>query len=151
MITQKSLETRKRAWRRGGGFTLIELLLVLVILAVLAGVVLTNFSGKSEQARISAAKTDISNAETALDAFDIDMGRRPPTDEGLAALTEAPSGSTSWKGPYLKKPLTKDPWGMPYQYASPGSHSKIGYDLWSTGPDKTDGTADDITSWDEAK
>jgi general secretion pathway protein G len=145
-----SFGAARRAASRGG-FTLIELLLVLVILAVLAGVVLTNFSGKSDDARKAAAKTDISNAGTAIDAFDIDMGRRPTSEEGLAALVDAPQGDTKWHGPYLKKALTTDPWGTPYQYANPGSRGKVGYDIWSYGPDKTDGTADDITSWDESK
>ena len=72
------------------GFTLIELLLVLVILAVLAAVVVPKFTRRSEQAREAAAKTDISNMETALDAFEIDTGRYPTTEEGLAALIEAP-------------------------------------------------------------
>lgn len=134
--------------RQRRGFTLIELLLVLVILAVLAGVVLTNFAGKSEQARITAAKTDITNVDSALSAFEQDTGAYPTTDQGLAALMDPPAGVTNWHGPYLKKAMKNDPWGMPYIYISPGTHSKAGYDLYSTGPNKVEGGNDDITSWD---
>lgn len=129
------------------GFTLIELLLVLVILAVLAAVVVPKFTRRSEQARDAAAKTDISNMETALDAYEIDNGRYPTSDEGLSALVDAPSSATNWKGPYLKKGVPNDPWGNAYQYVSPGNRSKSGYDLYSFGPDGQDGGDDDVVNW----
>jgi general secretion pathway protein G len=134
------------ASRPRSAFTLIELLLVLVILAVLAAVVVPKFTKRSEQARESAAKADISNLETALDVFETDNGRYPTTEEGLAALLDAPANAKNWKGPYVKK-IPQDPWGNPYSYACPGTHSKAGYDLWSFGPDGQDGTEDDITNW----
>ena len=96
------------------GFTLIELLLVLVILAVLAAVVVPKFTKRSEQARKAAATTDIANFETSLDAFEVDTGRYPTGEEGLRALMEAPSNAKDWKGPYLKRLVTNDPWGNPY-------------------------------------
>ncbi len=131
------------------GFTLIELLLVLVILSVLAAVVVPKFARRSEDARKSAAQTDISVMETALDAFEIDTGRYPTTEEGLRALVEEPSNVKNWKGPYLKKGVPNDPWGAPYQYINPGTHSKSGYDLYSYGPDGQEGGADDIVNWQQ--
>lgn len=128
-------------------FTLIELLLVMVILVVLAAVVVPKFAGRSEQARVTAAKTDISNMETALDAFEIDTGRYPTNEEGLIALVEEPANVKNWKGPYLKKAIQNDPWGNPYQYANPGTHSKSGYDLYSYGPSGTEGASDAIDNW----
>lgn len=129
------------------GFTLIELLLVMVILVVLAAVVVPKFAGRSEQARVTAAKTDISNIETALDAFEIDTGRYPTNEEGLIALVDEPANVKNWKGPYLKKAIQNDPWGNPYQYASPGTHSKSGYDLYSYGPSGQEGANDAIDNW----
>jgi len=128
------------------GFSLIELLLVLVILAVLAAVVVPKFTNRSEQARITAAKTDIASMETALDAFEVDSGRFPSGDEGLNALVESPANLTSWRGPYIKRGVPKDPWGNAYIYRYPGVRNTSGYDLYSTGPDGRE-SADDITNW----
>jgi len=134
----------RRATSRG--FTLIELLLVLVILAVLAAVVVPKFTGRSQEARITAAKTDISNMETALDAYDVDIGKYPET---LNALVEQPANTPNWKG-YIKK-LPNDPWGNPYNYKYPGDHGSNTYDLWSFGPDGREGGDDDIVNWQESK
>ena len=132
------------------GFTLIELLLVLVILAALAAIVVPKFTNRSEQARITAAKTDIANIEVALDAFEIDCSRFPSTEEGLRALISVPPGLVGWSGEYLKKGMPKDPWGNAYVYRFPGQHSASSYDLYSAGPDGQEGTADDITNWHES-
>jgi len=133
---------------RRRGFTLIELLLVLVILAVLAAVILPMFTGRSKQARITAAKTDISNLGTALDAFELDNGAYPTSQEGLAALATQPSGMNNWNGPYIKHAVAKDPWGHAYVYVCPGQHNTNSYDLSSAGPDGQQGDTDDITNWD---
>ncbi|HZZ42469.1 MAG TPA: type II secretion system major pseudopilin GspG [Tepidisphaeraceae bacterium] len=132
---------------RRNAFTLIELLLVLVILAVLAAVVVPKFTHRSEDAKLTAAKTDISNMETALDAFEIDCGRTPTSEEGLQALVQNPANLPDWKGPYLKR-LNMDPWQHPYVYVSPGQHNTSGIDLYSMGPDGREGN-DDITNWQQ--
>jgi general secretion pathway protein G len=130
-----------------GGFTLIELLLVLVILAVLAAVVVPKFTGRSEQARKAAARTDIAMLETALDAFEVDAGRYPTTEEGLAALVTPPASIKAWHGPYIKRGVPNDPWGNPYVYRFPGQNNATGYDLASFGPDGNEGGGDDIDNW----
>jgi len=128
-------------------FTLIELLLVLVILAVLAAVVVPKFTGRSEQARLTAAKTDISAIDGAIDQFEVDNGRYPTNEEGLGALITAPAGLQEWHGPYLKRnAIPVDPWGNPYQYRYPGTHNATGYDLFSMGKDGHEGN-DDVTNW----
>jgi general secretion pathway protein G len=130
-------------------FTLIELLLVMVILVVLAAVVVPKFAARGEQAKLTAAKTDISNMETALDTFEVDNGRYPSTEEGLAALVSNPGGALpNWHGPYIKgnAVVPVDPWGMPYNYQYPGQHTQNSYDLYSFGPDKREGN-DDIVNW----
>lgn len=133
-------------------FSLIELLLVLVILAVLAAVVAPKFTSRSEQARNTAAATDIASLETALDAFEVDTGRFPTTDEGLAALVTEPAGikTDAWRGPYIKRGVPKDPWGNAYTYQQPGRYNTRSFDLSSAGPDGQQGTADDIVNWDQS-
>ena len=131
------------------GFTLIELLLVLVILTVLAAVVVPKFTKRSEQARVTAARTDISTLEGSLDAFEVDNGRYPTAEEGLAALVTQPADANNWHGPYIKRGVPKDPWGSPYRYTCPGQHNTTGYDLCSSGPNGQEGDDDDIDNWSE--
>ena len=131
------------------GFTLIELLLVLVILTALAAVVVPKFTRRSEQARITAARTDVANLEVALDAFEVDTGRYPTTEEGLTAILQQPADVKAWHGPYIKRGLPKDPWGNPYVYRRPGQHNTSGYDLYSFGPNGQEGGDDDIDNWSE--
>jgi general secretion pathway protein G len=131
-------------------FTLIELLLVLVILAVLAGVVLPRMLGKAKDARIGAAKAQISIIESSLGRFDLDNDRLPTTEEGLEALVAAPPELTEkWKGPYLDKGLPKDPFGKEYVYRNPGQRNAASFDLYSVGPDGVEGTDDDV--WSDSK
>lgn len=130
-----------------GGFTLIELLLVLVILGVLAAIVVPKFSGRTEQARITAAQSQISTFSTALDAFEVDNGYYPRGKSGLSDLVVAPRDAQSWRGPYLQKDIPNDPWGNAYIYESPGKNNPSGYDISSMGPDGQANTDDDITNW----
>jgi len=141
MIADRFSRARRRRLTRGG-FTLIELLLVLVILTALAGVVVPKFAKRSEQARITAART-------AITSFEIEAGRYPTTEEGLKALIERPANVREWSGYLESKSVPKDPWGNYYQYRNPGVHNTESYDLWSYGPDGRDGGDDDITNWSE--
>ena len=148
-LTMMMLKNQKKTLKNRtnhSAFTLIELLLVLVILAVLAAVVVPKFTARTEQAKTTAAKTDLSNLETAIDAFEIDNGRYPTTEEGLGALITAPAGLDNWRGPYIKRGIPNDPWGKLYLYQQPGTNNTSGFDLYSTGPDKREGT-DDVTNW----
>ena len=132
------------------GFTLIELMLVLVILATLAAIVTPRLTGQSKNAKVMAAGTQIAELGTALDAFEIDVGRYPTTAEGLRALVEQPTADAmDWNGPYLNKNVPLDPWGNEYQYRCPGQYNPDGYDLYSYGPDGKLGGDDDITNWSE--
>ena len=142
---------RRKGRRSLNAFTLVELLLVLAILATLAAIVIPKFSGRTEQARIAAAKTQISIFSTSLDAFEVDNGYFPKGEEGLNALVEEPSDSKTWKGPYLRQAIPTDPWGQPYVYEYPGKHNNKGYDLMCPGPDGQTGTEDDITNWETGK
>ena len=149
-------ETTRRGFRagkaaqgcRGGGFTLIELLLVLVILAALAAVVVPKFTRRSQQTKLTAARTEIANIQLSLDAFEMDCGRFPTTEEGIGALVEEPSNAEGWQG-YLERGIPKDPWGNRYVYQCPGRHNVRSYDLHSFGPDGQSGGDDDIDIWSE--
>jgi len=142
---RKTQLVRPSAAANRGAFTLIELLLVLVILGVLAALVVPRFAKRSEQAKITAAGTDISTFATALKTFEIDCSRFPTTEEGLNALVQQPSNAPNWHKS-LEKGVPKDPWGNAYQYACPGQHDND-YDIWSYGPDGQPGGGDDIDNW----
>ncbi len=133
------------------GFTLIEIMIVVIIIASLAAIVMPRLSGRSEQAKAVVAQTDInSSISLALKLYQLDNGKFPTTEQGLAALISKPSSAPvppNWKEPYLdKKPV--DPWGNPYQYKSPGAHNSSTFDLYSFGNDGLEGTADDIKNWE---
>ena len=132
-------------------FTLIELLLVVVIIGVLAAIMLPSFSGRSEEARITRAKTEIeSTLGLALDMYEADTGSYPSTEQGLDALIIKPDGVPNWRGPYIKKSNRfEDPWENTYQYQFPGQQSTYSYDLISPGPDGQIGTEDHISNFDE--
>lgn len=129
------------------GFTLIELLLVLVILGVLAAIVVPKFAGRTEQARNTAAVSQISTFGTALDAFEVDTGFYPKGKSGLNDLFQQPRDAQNWRGPYLKNEVPKDPWGNDYLYECPGKHNPTSYDILSMGPDGRVGGDDDISNW----
>jgi general secretion pathway protein G len=128
------------------GFTLVELLLVLVILGILAALVLPKFTGRTEQARVTAAQTQIATFGTALDAYEVDTGSYPRGQDGLQQLVIQPADVNGWRGPYLKSDIPLDPWGHPYIYEYPGKLNPSGYDIRSAGADGQSGNADDIVN-----
>ncbi len=134
-------------------FTLIEVLVVVVIIAVLASIVAPNVFRHVDTAKSVAAQAQISTLSAALDAYRLDNGRYPTSEQGLASLWQAPSATprpTNWRGPYLRSQVPADPWGAPYIYRAPGDHSPTAFDLSSLGADgAVGGTGDaaDITSW----
>lgn len=141
------IETRKnhiKTSKLPHAFTLVEIMLVVAILGILAALVIPRIAGKSEEARVTAAQTDIkSGIKTALDEFEVDNGFYPSS---LQDLLQQPHNAKSWHGPYLDQ-LPVDPWGNPYLYSYPGKHNPTGYDLWSAGPDGKSGDQDDIGNW----
>jgi general secretion pathway protein G len=131
-------------------FTLVEMLLVLVILATLAAIVIPKLAGRGQQAKETAAHTQISAFEQSLDAFEIDTGSYPTGNNGLNALVDPPANVQNWKGPYLKN-IPSDPWGQAYVYTFPGKNNPGSYDLVSGGPDMRVGSEDDINNWSQKK
>jgi general secretion pathway protein G len=134
--------------RRDRGITLIELLVVMVIIALFATLVGQRLFRNVEKARQVAAKSQISEFETVLDTYKLDIGRYPTTEEGLQALRTRPGNLQNWDGPYLRKDVPLDPWGHPYVYHFPGQHGD--YDLMALGSDAQEGgegEATDIVNW----
>ena len=130
------------------GITLIELLVVMVIIALFATIVGTRVGRSVDKAKHVTAKSQISEFESALDQFKLDMGRYPTNEEGLQSLRVRPSNGTNWDGPYLKKDISPDPWGHQYVYRFPGMHGD--FDVLSFGADGQeggDGDNVDIVSW----
>ena len=135
--------------RNVGGFTLIELMVVLVIMGVLAALIVPNIIGRTDEARQTAAKTDISTIMQALKLYKLDNGVYPTQEQGLQALVVKPTTAPvpgNWK-PYLDK-LPNDPWGRAYQYLNPGVKGAV--DVFSYGADGQaggEGVNADIGSW----
>jgi general secretion pathway protein G len=136
-----------RVVRSKRAFTLVELMLVVIIIGILGAMIIPGLTGRSEEARIAVARTDVDlNVATALKLYEVDNGSYPTSSEGLEALREAPGSARNWKGPYLEK-LPPDPWGNPYQYRSPGQHRARSYDLFSMGKDGVE-SEDDVVNWE---
>lgn len=135
-------------------FTLLEIMIALAILGLLVGLAVSNLDTIFGGAQVSTAKLFVNESiKLPLTSYRIQMGDYPSTAEGLQALVTAPGNhADQWHGPYLADgKLPVDPWGEPYVYRYPGVKNKSGYDVYSKGPDKTEGTKDDIGNWSEEK
>lgn len=128
-------------------FTLLEIIVVIIVLALLAGLVAPQIFGRVGEARGTTARTQIELLGTALDNYRLDNGSYPTTEQGLAALHEKPTRvpvPTQWKGPYLRKAVPNDPWGRPYIYRFPGERNPSSFELSSLGKDgQPGGTGED--------
>ncbi len=126
------------AFRQAGGFTLIEILVVVVIIGILGAVIVPNLLSRPDQARITAAQTDLRQLGTALDMYRLDNHQYPSTEQGLDALVQRPSGfpePKNWNPDGYIKVLPTDPWGSPYVYERRSSD----FTLFSLGADGVEG------------
>lgn len=129
-------------YQKQAGFTLIEVMVVIVILAIMAGLVVPKVVGQSDKARVKTTETALSATSNAIDMFKVDNGRYPSTQEGLNALITPPQGAKTYsEGGYIKGGFPKDGWENELQYVAPGTEGRA-YDLFSLGADGQEGGED---------
>ncbi len=144
--------SRNRASRHSRrGFTLMEVLLVLAILAVIMALVVPQYMNVQRQSSVDATKVSIKGLEQALKTYAVGHDGELPTTDNIDVLITDPGNDKKWNGPYLDDDTTlpRDAWGNPLQYEYPGPNHPNGLkaDIWSWGPDKQNGTEDDINNW----
>lgn len=104
--------------RRRKGFTMVELMAVIVILGLLAAVVVKNFMGQTEKARVTTTKANLRQLDEAVLQFKMDTGQYPTEEEGLESLIGDHSDIQGYaEGGYLRTTnLPRDGWGNDFLY-----------------------------------
>ena len=144
--------TMNPTFKSHNGFTLIEIMVVVVIIGLLAAIIAPNILGRSDQAKVTVARTQMKQIGNALDLYKLDNHHYPSTQQGLQALVNKPNGfpeAKNWNPDGYMKAVPTDPWDTEYQYISPGADHP--FDLFSYGSDGReggDGTAADLSIWD---
>jgi general secretion pathway protein G len=158
MGTRDTAREAQAPERRRRGFTLIEIMAVVLIIGLLTTIVGAVVFSQVDSARVTTARTQIKQIEAALDFYRLDNGRYPTSEQGLEALVQrpaiAPEPRNYREEGYLSGgSVPLDPWGIDYEYESPGTHNTRGFDLWSLGADSApggEGTDADIPNWTES-
>lgn len=141
---------RRSICRSRRGYTLVEIMLVLSIIAVLMAAGIHYMAGNLDIAREIRVKGDFQTISGQLQAYEMQNLFMPTSEQGLQALVTMPTSEpkpTHWRQ-LLQKEALMDPWGNSYKYLNPGKHNPSKFDLYSLGPDRIEGTADDIGNWD---
>jgi len=151
-VSQRAGRERFRGMRMGrGGFTLLEIMLVVALIAILLGAGIYYMADQADYGREVRVMSDIQSITTSLRLYQASNGSYPTTEQGLDALVTKPTTAPvphSWRKLFDELPI--DPWGTPYFYEAPGRRSGKGFDVFSAGPDRQPGTADDIGNWKES-
>jgi general secretion pathway protein G len=152
-MSRHNLLKRRQGRAARTAFTLVEIMIVLAILLLLSGLVGVAVLQRRGDAQVSAVKIDLNNLRSAMQLFYLDFDRYPTEEEGLAVLwdrsrLDQEEDERGWRR-YLDRPLPTDRWGQPWGYRPESEHEDGEYDLWSYGPDRQDGTEDDINAFPE--
>jgi len=137
---------------RQSGFTLLEMILVVSIIAILLGVAINKMGGALDFGKEVAVKGDIQSISTALKMYNAQNGFYPTTEQGLKALAVQPTTEPrprQWRCAFDDGKVPRDPYGAEYNYVCPGKHNPRGFDIFSSGPDRIPGNADDIGNWEK--
>jgi general secretion pathway protein G len=129
---------------RAAGYTLFEIMLVLGIIAVLVGSAIYLLVGNLDIAKEARVDADIQSISTQLRVYEMRNLKPPTSEQGLEALVTRPGGDAPRRWTQLLREIPLDPWGSPYKYYWPGKKNPKGFDLFSFGPDRQEGTEDDI-------
>jgi len=122
------------------GFTMVELMAVLIILGLLAAVVVRNFVGQTDKARVTTTKANLRLLHSAINQFKMDTGQFPTEEEGLMVLIVPPDDAEDYQpGGYLETTeLPTDGWGNDFIY-EPWPESGKPFVIKSLGADGEEG------------
>ncbi len=126
------------------GFTLVEIIVVIAIIGILATLVIVRYAGKTDQAKVAVAKSQVVDLESACTMFQANCSRWP---NSLEELVKKPSDCSNWQdGGYLKgTKVPKDPWGHEFVFKNEGGKIEI-ISLGADGQQGGSGYAADISS-----
>jgi general secretion pathway protein G len=156
MRVQQRVVWRRGSLRRGrrrSAFTLLEVMIVIAIILMLSGLIGIALFVRRDQAREDLVRVDMNTIQSAMRMFNLDYGRWPTDEEGVAVLwdrnaLDPDADENKWKG-YLDRPMPRDRWGHEWVYRAESETREGYYDLFSVGPDGMEGTDDDISLWDD--
>jgi len=134
------LEKQRRRRRRSGraGFSLLEIMIVLALIGMIGAGIAVVVNNSFQKAKVKIAKERIKEISQGVTTFMIDSNSSCPKSlDDLVAQK------------YVSRASAKDPWGKEFVMRCPGQNDTDGADITSSGPDKADGTADDIKSWEQ--
>src|SRR5262245_34197599 len=118
------------------GFTMLEIMIVVAIGAALVAGVAVVVMKHYAKTQVKPARKGVGDVVQAVAQYTIENNNGPKGIDELVAQK------------YLARRAAKDPWGKDYTLRCPGTHDPETPDVSSSGPDKTDGTNDDIRSWE---
>jgi len=143
--------TQGRKQRRRSGFTLLEIMIVVAIIVMLAAFAVPNLVGMQDRAKVQSTKAQVQQFASNFEQYKVLAGNYPDSGQGFNALVNGDGNAQSWSPIISSEDANMlDPWGQRYSYQYPGSRNKFGSskpDVWSNGPDRQSGTADDIGNW----
>ena len=113
---------------KAGGFTLIEMMIVLTVIAILVGVLLPQFRGSQDEARMQRGRSELRTLATALESYFIHNSNALPA--ALSSLTTAT--------PRIVSSIPDDTFrggSNDYSYFRDTGANPVHYVVFSYGPD----------------